>query len=77
MAGLLLASHLNIDINWRIFVWAAIFLVFKAYIFKGSVTSYLEAGVGIYMLILLLGFSSVITWLPIIFMGTKGIASLF
>lgn len=66
--------HQNI-IGWRIALAAFLYLMFKAFVFFGDLASMLDAATAIYIIILLLGFHTPLTYVFIIYLFQKAVFS--
>lgn len=62
-------------IGWNIALAAFLYLMFKAVVFFGDLASILDAVTGIYIIILLLGFHTPLTYIFIIYLFQKAVFS--
>lgn len=63
--------------TWRLTLLFAVYLLLKAFAFRGNVHSILDGAIGIYMILLLFGFHSFLTFVAAIYIFQKAIFSLF
>ena len=73
-AGVLFLLHLDF-IGWKIALVAIIYLLLKAALFFGDIMSILDAVTGVYIILLLLGFHSPLTFIFIIYLVLKAVFS--
>lgn len=75
-AIVIILLHFNVG-TWRITLAFTCYLIMKAIAFKGNIHSIIDGAIGIYMLFLLFGFHSIITFAAAIYVLQKGAVSLF
>lgn len=71
----LLALHF-FDVPLRLSLAFALYLVFKLILFYQSWHSYIDAAIGVYMILLILGLSSTVTYVAAAYLLQKAIFSL-
>ena len=74
-AGVMLLMQFD-SVPWRIGFIFAIYLIFKAVMFFHDFASILDLVVGVYTLIMLVGFTSFFTYIFAIYLVQKGLFSL-
>lgn len=74
---IIIIALLHYDLlGWRIGLTAATYLIMKAVIFKGNITSILDGLCGIYIILLSFGVHSIITWIIAIYLLQKSAFSI-
>ena len=71
----LVLLHYHIG-TWRITLLFAIYLLIKAFMFRGNIQSYIDGGIGIYMIFLIFGLHSILTFVAAIYLLQKAVFSL-
>ena len=66
--------HNNL-VGWKIALIAFIYLMIKAVVFFGDIMSILDGVTGIYIIVLLLGFHTFLTYIFIIYLVQKAVFS--
>ena len=54
-----------------------VFLIMKGIVFRGSWVSWIDFGIGIYMILLFMAPSTFLNWIAAIFLLQKGLRSMF
>lgn len=67
--------HFSIG-SWRITIAFALYLILKGFAFRGNVHSMIDTVIGVYMIFLLFGLHSVITFVPAIYLLQKAVFSI-
>jgi len=62
--------------SWRIGVAFAMYLLFKAVAFFGNIHSFIDGAIGVYIVFLVLGFNSIITFVACAYLLQKSVVSL-
>ena len=72
----IILMHFDILTGWRIgFVFSA-YLIIKGALFIIDINSVLDICCGIYLFIMLFGFTTILTWVVVVYLAQKGIWSL-
>ena len=61
-AAVMLLLHFSY-VPWNIGVAAAIYLMIKWYMFRGDIASFIDLFVGVYIILLMLGFQTFLTYI--------------
>lgn len=64
-------------VSWKIALVASLYLLFKAYLFKGDFASIIDGVSGIYLFLTFLGFTTILTPIFGIYLIQKSAFSLF
>ncbi|MBT7903527.1 hypothetical protein HN587_06715 [Candidatus Woesearchaeota archaeon] len=75
-AIVILLFHLEVFSYWRIGIIFVVYLIFKGVLFFPEINSILDILCGAYMLLLIFGFTTFLTWAIIIYLGQKAFFSL-
>ncbi|MBW3002977.1 hypothetical protein KY328_05615 [Candidatus Woesearchaeota archaeon] len=67
--------HFSIG-SWRITLAFALYLIFKGFAFRGNIHSMIDTAIGIYMIFLLFGLHSILTFVPVIYLLQKALFSI-
>ena len=75
ITAILILLHYDL-IGWRIGLTAASYLIIKAIVFKGNITSIIDGVCGVYIIIMCFGLSTIISWIIAIYLLQKAVFSL-
>lgn len=75
-AIVILLMHYDIFSSWRIGLIFVGYLVIKGLMFRSDFNSIIDIMCGIYMFVMLFGFTSIVTWAVVIYIFQKAIFSL-
>ncbi|MEA3430725.1 MAG: hypothetical protein U9R08_05610 [Nanoarchaeota archaeon] len=75
-AIVMILLHYSIG-TWRLTFLFALYLFLKAIAFRGDMHSFLDGVIGVYMIFLLFGLHSVLTFVAAIYLLQKAVFSLF
>jgi len=62
-------------VPWNFGVAAAAYLIIKWYMFRGDIASFIDLFIGVYIILLMMGFSTVLTFIFAIYMAQKIVLS--
>jgi hypothetical protein len=72
---MLVLTHLNI-LSWQKSIGFAMYLFIKSYMFKGDLMSLVDFLIGVYFIMMILGFRSILVYLFALFLFQKAFFSL-
>ena len=75
--AVMLLLHYSIIGSWRLGLGFGLYLIFKAAAFRGNIHSMADGVIGVYIIILLLGVKSIVTFLAAVYLLQKAVASFF
>ena len=68
---------LHYDIlSWRIGLIFVAYLVIKGWLFREDINSVMDLLCGIYMFVMLFGFTTIVTWVVVVYLFQKAVFSL-
>jgi hypothetical protein len=68
--------HYDFFITWRIGLIFAAYLILKGWLFRSDIASLLDLLCGIYLFIMLLGFTTFLSWVVAVYLFQKAVFSL-
>ena len=63
-------------LGWRIGIIFVLYLIVKGWIFRASIASIMDILCGIYMFVMLFGFTTIVSWVIAIYLFQKAVFSL-
>ncbi|MBW2964549.1 hypothetical protein KY363_03745 [Candidatus Woesearchaeota archaeon] len=63
-------------IGWRIGIIFVAYLILKGWLFRVDINSIMDILCGLYMFVMLFGFTTIITWVVVIYLFQKAVFSL-
>ncbi|MFC1696711.1 hypothetical protein ACFL1H_00100 [Nanoarchaeota archaeon] len=76
-AIIILLLEIGLNLPWNLTIAAALYLFGKAYMFKGDISSMLDGAIGVYHILLLFGFHSILGYIIFVYFLEKTYLSLF
>ena len=68
--------HYGIFIGWRVGLVFAAYLVIKGWLFRQDINSVMDILCGIYLFVMLFGFTTIVSWIVAIYLFQKAVFSL-
>ena len=75
-AAAVLLLHYDLIIGWRIGLIFVAYLMIKGFIFRTDISSLLDVLCGIYIFVMLFGFTTVVSWVVAVYLFQKAVFSL-
>ncbi|MBN1544583.1 hypothetical protein JW898_03925 [Candidatus Woesearchaeota archaeon] len=68
--------HYDALIGWRIGLIFVVYLIIKGWLFREDITSIMDILCGIYMFVMLFGFTTIVSWVVAVYLFQKAVFSL-
>ena len=76
LAGIFLLLSTYDHGPWRLIFMFSVYLIIKGVAWRGSIPSFLDLCIGVYMIMTLFFASTMISWIAFSYLGIKGLQSL-